>query len=429
MALPVESYQQAIDALFARTAGHIKPGLSRTRALLLEVGNPHQQFPAFHVAGTNGKGSVCATMDALLRFQGRRVGRYTSPHLIDFRERIVIDGAPIPEHDVLDFLARIEPAADRLGATFFEITTVLAFWHFAKERVDIAVIETGLGGTHDSTNVIDPVVATVTTIGLDHTEYLGTTLQSIANEKGGIFKAGHPAVIGETDPELALWLATQGAQRGASPIVLTRNDWRHAEPRVTSAGTTFSATTSAGDLTLTTPLFGAYQAQNTLTAIASLWAAGDPYRLPSTTLNDALATVRLPGRFQRVGDWIFDVAHNPAGSQVLAQNLGALVLSTPVTAVVGVLGDKDWRGMLEALVPAVGRFIITQPKTAPSNRAWNPTEAGAYASHLGTPVDVIPDFEQAMDRAQTIPGTKLVTGSFHTVGDAMQHLAIDPLIA
>ena len=429
MDLPVGSYQHAIDALFARTAGHIKPGLSRTQALLHEVGNPHQHVPSFHVAGTNGKGSVCATLDALLQYKGLRVGRYTSPHLIDFRERILINGAPISADDVLEFLACIEGPADRLGATFFEITTALAFWYLAKEQVDVAVIETGLGGTHDSTNVIDPLVATVTSIGLDHTEYLGPTLHSIAAEKAGIFKSGRPAVIGELDPELSQCLADRAAQQGASPIVVARETWRAEPPAIAQEHTTFSATTPEGKLSIVTPLCGGYQAQNTLTAIASLWAAGERYRLPLATLNTALAKVRLPGRFQRAGAWIFDVAHNPAGAHVLAENLIAISPPRPITAVVGVLGDKDWRGILEALAPAVASFIITQPISAPSTRAWNPSDAGAYAAQLGVQTAVEPDFSAAMRQAENRPGTKVVTGSFHTVGDAMQHLAIDPLIA
>jgi len=429
MALPVSDYTRAIDALFARTAGHIKPGLSRTNALLLALDNPQNRFPAFHVAGTNGKGSVCATIDALLRCKGYRVGRYTSPHLVDFRERILINSVPIPETHVLDFLASTQQSAEHLEATFFEITTAMAFWYFANQHVDIAVIETGLGGTHDSTNVIDPIVATVTNIGLDHTDYLGPTLQSIANEKAGIFKPGRPAIIGEPTAELAHHLASQAEARGASPIVIMRNSWRTDTPTMSNGSTHFTATTPDGLLELATPLYGQHQAQNTLTAIAAVWTAGAPYRLQPTDLNKALSTVTLPGRFQRTGDWIFDVAHNPAGAQTLAETLQTTPTPRPITALVGVLADKDWRGILDTLAPAIDELIITQPKTAPPDRAWNPAQAAQYATHLHRPVHLETDFDTAMHYAQSRPGTKVITGSFHTVGDAMQHLAINPLIA
>jgi len=181
------SYKSALDRLFARTGSTSKFGLDRTRALLALLGNPEKKFKSFHVAGTNGKGSVVATAETLLRAKGLRVGRYTSPHLVDFRERFVVDGVEISDREVEEFLIRWERDSERLDATFFEITTALAFAHFASREVDIAVIETGLGGRLDSTNVITPLVAAVTSIGIDHTEYLGNTIGEIAREKGGIF--------------------------------------------------------------------------------------------------------------------------------------------------------------------------------------------------------------------------------------------------
>jgi len=187
------SYSAAIETLFARTTSGTKFGLERTEAILARLGSPHRKLTAIHVAGTNGKGSVVATAEALLSSPGRRIGRYTSPHLIDFRERISVNSVPIPEEVVLEFLQKWIQAAEEMGATFFELTTALAFDWFARQEVDIAVIETGLGGRLDSTNVLTPRVATVTSIGLDHTELLGDTLEAIAREKAGIFKSGLPA--------------------------------------------------------------------------------------------------------------------------------------------------------------------------------------------------------------------------------------------
>jgi dihydrofolate synthase/folylpolyglutamate synthase len=209
-------YQDALQYLFARTTGKSKFGLERTRALLAALGNPQDGLRTLHVAGTNGKGSVCATLDALLRARGLRTAKYTSPHLVDFTERFVIDGAAVDARYVVEFIERWTPEVERLGATFFEATTAMAFHYFAESGVDVAVVETGLGGRLDSTNVVRPLVAGVTSIGIDHVEYLGDTREAIAAEKAGIFKAGVPAASGEPDPAIDALLATLARDRGAS---------------------------------------------------------------------------------------------------------------------------------------------------------------------------------------------------------------------
>src|SRR5688500_6965437 len=201
------------------------------------MGSPHLALRAIHIAGTNGKGSVVATAEALLRGQGHRGGRYTSPHLIDFRERITVDGMPIPEERVLSFLEQWTPAAEEMGATFFEITTALAFSWLVEQRVDIAVIETGLGGRLDSTNVLSPEVAVVTSIAEDHTELLGSTLPQIAGEKAGIFKRGVPAVIGEPGGEIQHVLVSHARERAADPIIVVNDDYNIDNIAVLSSGT------------------------------------------------------------------------------------------------------------------------------------------------------------------------------------------------
>jgi dihydrofolate synthase / folylpolyglutamate synthase len=420
------TYRATIERLFEKTGSKVVPGLERTEKLLDALGDPHRKYPSFHVAGTNGKGSTVATLDALLRFGGRRVGRYTSPHIVDFRERIMIDGVPISEDALLELLRRIEPIAESLNATFFEITTVAAMLYFAESGVDVAAIETGLGGALDSTNVLDPVVATVTNISLDHTEYLGTTLQSIADEKGGIFKFGRPAVIGEPRLDLAKRLAERAAVRGAAPISIVRSDWRAWSVSLAGGMTSFTAATPLGRTRLSTPLIGEHQVRNTLAALATLHAAGPEYAIRKEEINRALSGVSLPGRFQRVRDWIFDVAHNAAGARALAETLAARPNPPPVTIVLGVLKDKDWYGMIDALAPVANRFIITNPPSAPPDRAWDPLPAAAHANACKVPVSLDLDFRVAMDRAASLPGTKVVCGSFHTVGDAMSVRGIDP---
>ena len=428
MGFPLSDYRAAVDALFARTAGGVKPGLERTEALLEAVGSPHRRLPAFHVAGTNGKGSVCATLDYLLRAHGLRVGRYTSPHLVDFRERILIDGQPISETEVASWLARHDALIAELGATFFEATTALAFDYFARRSVDVAVIETGLGGRLDSTNVLPrPVATVVTSIGLDHTELLGTTIEQIAAEKAGIFKQGAPAIIGERDPVVAGQLREIARERGAAPILAVNSDWRVADIEVSDGSTRFTIGAGGESRPFSTPLLGEHQAYNAALAIVTLLAAGPAWTPSADDTNAGLRAIRLPGRFQRIANTIFDVAHNPAGAGVLARTLEQIGVERPVTTLLAVLSDKDWKGMLRELARVTDRFVLTTAPTAPANRAWDLGAAVSYARGAGYVVDGEPDFARAVEIVRRAEGTSVVTGSFHTVGDAMACLQVDPL--
>jgi len=422
-------YSEAIQALFARTTGGIKPGLERTEALLAKLGSPQRKLSAIHVAGTNGKGSVVAACEALLRARGLVVGRYTSPHLIDFRERLTLNGKPIFEEEVLEFLRRWIPTAEEMGATFFEVTTALAFDWLVKQEVDIAVIETGLGGRLDSTNVLTPRVATVTSIGLDHTDLLGDTLEAIAKEKAGIFKAGVPAVIGEPAPEIREVLAISAREAAAEPVVILDDDYAISNVEVSASGTSFTLTREKDLLHLTTPLLGEHQARNTATAIATVTAVGKEYLPPPHEISKALAGVFLPGRFQRGGKIIFDVAHNPAGARTVAETIRALDPPHPRTALVAVLADKDWRGIIRELALVVDHFLFTNAPSAPAERRWDPAEAQSFAKARGFDADVEPDMDAALARGEKQSGTLLITGSFHTVGDAMLRLQVSPFAA
>jgi len=423
------SYGAAIEALFARTTSGTKFGLERTEAILARLGSPHKKLTAIHVAGTNGKGSVVAAAEALLSAPGRRVGRYTSPHLIDFRERITVGSDPIPEEAVLEFLEKWIPAAEEMGATFFELTTALAFDWFARQKVDIAVIETGLGGRLDSTNVLTPRVATVTSIGLDHTDLLGDTLEAIAREKAGIFKRGIPAVIGEASPEIRSLLASCAKEAGAYPIVLVDDEYRISDVEVSARGTSFSLGQGSRTVRVTTPLIGEFQARNTAIALATVGALGEEYVPESAEISKRLATLFLPGRFQRQGKFIFDVAHNPDGARTVAESIRALNPRAPRTALVAVLADKDWQGIIRALAPAVDRFVFTTAPSAPLERRWDPSRAQAFAKSQGVESQLEPDLDVALQRAQKGAGTVLVTGSFHTVGDVMSRLQVSPFAA
>ena len=418
-------YSEAIQALFARTTGSIKPGLERTEALLAKLGSPQRKLSAIHVAGTNGKGSVVATCEALLRARGLVVGRYTSPHLVDFRERVTVNGQPIFEEEVLEFLERWIPTAEEMGATFFEVTTALAFDWLAKREVDLAVIETGLGGRRDSTNVLTPRVATVTSIGLDHMDLLGDTLEAIAKEKAGIFKAGIPAVIGEPAPAIRELLAKCAKEAVATPVVILEDAYPISDVQVSATGTSFTL----NGQTMTTPLLGVHQARNTATAIATLAAIGKEYLPPPGEISKALAGVFLPGRFERRGKVIFDVAHNPDGARSVAETIRAINPPSPRTALVAVLSDKDWRGIIRELAPAVDRFLFTNAPSAPAERRWDAAEARTFARAQGFEADLEPDMDAALALGQERSETLLITGSFHTVGDAMSRLQVSPFAA
>ncbi|MEO8563561.1 MAG: folylpolyglutamate synthase/dihydrofolate synthase family protein [bacterium] len=427
MDVALRDYHAALEYLFARTTGAFKFGLERTRALLREMGDPHLAIPVLHIAGTNGKGSSVATAEAILAAKGLRVARYTSPHLVDFRERIVVGGAPISPDEVVEFVERWTPAVERIEASFFEATTALAFQHFARTGADVALIETGLGGRLDSTNVVMPIAAGVTSIGYDHMEYLGSTLESIAREKAGIFKQGRPAVIGERDVEVRRWLAESAHVAGASDVRIVAEEMNIEAIVVGADGTRFSLESRGERAEMRTPLLGRHQASNFAFTLALLDAAGPPY---ATSLADAAAaagSISLPGRFQRVGNWIFDVAHNADGARTLASTLAALQGSEPLTVLICVLGDKDWRAMLAALEPIATRFILTDAPTAPANRRWPLADAAKFAASLDRESVAEPDFDRALALAANSASTTLVTGSFHTVGDAMARLQVSPL--
>jgi dihydrofolate synthase/folylpolyglutamate synthase len=421
------AYHDALGRLFFRTGGAWRLGLERVHELLALLGDPQRRYPVFHVAGTNGKGSTVATLDALLRGSGLRVGRYTSPHLVDFSERVVVNGVPMPRDGITAWLGTWEPELTRLGATFFEATTAMALAWFAEQDVDVAILEVGLGGRLDATNTVAPLAAGVTQIGFDHMEFLGDTLTSIAGEKAGIYKRGAVAVVGETRPEIRDRLAWHAAEAGSEPVLVTGRDWQVRDIEVGAAGTTFTLVTADSERRLTTPLVGEFQAHNTSVALAMLRGAGGRWAEIERHAASLLPNVHLAGRFHRAGPWLFDVAHNADGAATVATTLLAIGAPQPVSAVVCVLRDKDWQGILTAVARVAGHIVLTMAPTAPPARAWPLDDVTAWAQQAGLPVERVDDFAAALACARDRAATVLVTGSFHTVGDAMERLQVDPL--
>jgi dihydrofolate synthase/folylpolyglutamate synthase len=404
----VLTYSQALDFLFPRTTS-IKFGLATTRALLAELGDPHRHYPTIHVAGTNGKGSVVTLIAAALEEAGWRVGVYTSPHLVSFRERIRVNGTPISEDAVAMWASRMEPAIQRLGATFFEATTCMAFADFAARQVDIAVIEVGLGGRLDSTNVIEPLVSGVTRIAWDHMKYLGDTLTAIAREKAGIAKRGVPFVIGETQPDLVAVLESVSRNEGATPVLVSP-DLRYAGPL---------------------GLAGSHQQRNAAVAKAMLDALPATFRPARDGVQTAFRSARLAGRFDRRGKWVFDVAHNPDGMRALVAAIAETGLPRPIHALVSILGDKEWPEMLVILDSAIDRGVLTMAPTA-AGRGWDLQWLRDWLQRSDRPPaqaswSLVPDFGDALTQVQQGAGTVLVTGSFHTVGDVMEALGMAPV--
>jgi dihydrofolate synthase / folylpolyglutamate synthase len=420
----VDALEEALAFLFARTTGGVKFGLDRTLALLDALGNPHRRYPVIHVAGTNGKGSSLATAETLLLSRGLRVGKYTSPHLVDFRERILVNRVPIAAEQVVAFVKEWTPLVEQLGATFFEATTAMAFDAFARAGVQVGLIETGLGGRLDSTNVVDPVSAGVTSIGWDHMEYLGHTLETIAGEKAGIFKAGRPAVIGEETSNIRDLLREKAAATGAMPFVVAE-EVLVEDVAVSGDGTTATLEMFGERERLRTPLIGRHQAQNLAFTLALLHAAGPEYRFSLAEARVPLADVSLPGRFHRAGRYLFDVAHNADGARVLAETLRSVRPTRPMVGVFCALRDKEWEEMLTSLGSVLDELILTSAPTAPESRAWDLEIVRGYVERQGIRATIQPDFDRALSAPKTA-ATVVVTGSFHTVGDAMTRLQVSP---
>lgn len=419
--------------LFSRTTGGIRWGLERTQELLAGVDDPHRRFRSVHIGGTNGKGSVAALCDAVLRADGKmRVGLYTSPHLVSFRERIRVDGVPVADEVIVGAAETLRPAIGRTGASFFEATTAMAFLIFAEQGVDVAVVEVGLGGRLDATNVLTPAVTAITNVAVDHEEYLGTSPAGIAAEKAGILKRGVPAISAVEGEEAREVLRSVAAREGAALYeladLLTVD---HVETGV--HGASFEAFSKQwGRVKLRTSLTGSHQVANATLALEIAGFLPDDIRPSIASVQAGFEACRWPGRLQVVEihgtTYVLDVAHNPAGAQVLASALEGLDLPRPIVCVAGILSDKDWRSMLPTLSGEADALVLTTPPSAPTARRWDLVQVEEWTVGRRLPrTRVIQNFDAALSRATTMAphGTVVVTGSVHTVGDAMDILGID----
>lgn len=413
------TYPELVRELFPRLTGGIRWGLERTQALLASVNDPHKSYRTIHIGGTNGKGSVAATLSSILRTRSNAVGLYTSPHLCSFRERVQFNQEALSEAAIVSAASRLWPAIQKLEPSFFEATTAIGFLAFAEAGVEVAVVEVGLGGRLDSTNVVHPELAIITNIAFDHADYLGNTLTAIAGEKAGIIKPGVPLLTAEDETEVLGLFRARAAELAVPVHALAPGEVRQITFDTT--GTTFTVGWRGHDQVFRTPLVGRHQALNTALAIRAA-ELSDP-EIHYASVRSAVAAVEWPGRLQieRIAGqtWVFDVAHNVAGVQALTDAIHQLDIPKPIVLVLGILGDKDWRAMLPPLFAAADHSILTVPPTAPANRTWDPARAALFGETERT--RVLTDFNQALELAHVVAGsgTVLVTGSFHTVGDAL----------
>lgn len=409
---------EALEFFSRLSPSSIKLGLERVEAALEALGHPERRYPALHVAGTNGKGSTCAFASAALHAAGHRVGLYTSPHLVRVNERIRVDGVEIEDEvfgrRILEVLARHPDAATSL--TYFEFGTVVAFWHFAQEGVDVAVVEVGLGGRLDATRACQPLVTAITPVSFDHMEYLGNTLGAIATEKAGILKPGVPVVVSRQEPE-ALAAIERGAGEVGAPLLLEGRDFAVvARPE---GGLVYKGLgLSLEGLIL--GLRGEHQRQNAAVALAALesLSARRVFVSPAA-MRAGLTGARWPGRLEELGGsppMLLDGAHNPAGVQVLLAGLRSLYPGRRVHCVFGVVADKDRGPMLRSLLPACTSVHLT-PLDTP--RSLAPERYVDEARALCADVYAYPSLDTALAgaRSRAAPGDLLLcTGSLFLVG-------------
>ncbi|MBI4226709.1 MAG: bifunctional folylpolyglutamate synthase/dihydrofolate synthase [Candidatus Omnitrophica bacterium] len=401
--------------------------LDRMRALLDALGHPESRWAAIHVAGTKGKGSTCALLASILRAAGVRVGLYTSPHLIALEERIQIDGRPVTASELSEALDALHPAIARVPSppTYFEALTAAAFWLFAERAVDVAVLEVGLGGRLDATNVVDPLVSVVTPISWDHAEVLGPTVAAIAGEKAGIIKPGRPVVLAPQPPE-ALAVLRASAQEHRAPLVEVANShWRVVD--TTPDGQTIDLHTSRHRYpAIRLPLLGAHQAMNLATAVAALEQLPPERAVPEAAVARGAAEVVWPGRLQILErrPWVVvDGAQNAASAAALRTAVRALWPRQTIRLILGVSADKDLAGIAEALRPLSPAVIATQARHP---RALAAGELAARLSRWFSTVGTAASVHEAVTQAARLAAPDdviLVTGSLFLIGELLAQAA------
>ena len=430
------TYDDTIRFLYSIEKFGIRLGLENISLILNLLQNPHNQFKSIHIAGTNGKGSTAAMTASILQSAGYKTGLYTSPHLQDFRERIRINGFMIAEEDVIDLTERINyelGTQNSMQLTFFEFTTAMAFMYFAREKVDFAVVEVGMGGRLDATNVLNPVVSIITEIDIEHTEHLGEDIKSIAKEKGGIIKEKGTVILSSRKPDVIEIIESICKDKNAKLYRIGRDfGMRNEECGIRSSKFEFHNPKSAIH-NFEIPLLGKYQIINASIAIkASLIIKESGFKIDESNIRDGLKKVQWNGRLEIVSKnpvIILDGAHNPAAAKALSEELKELKYRSQkpevrsqnkLILVIGILKDKDYKGIISFLAPIADYIIITKPKTDRGRIAEDlKTESLKYKKD----VEIIEDISEAISKAKSYTKSDdiiCITGSFFTIGEAIK---------
>jgi dihydrofolate synthase/folylpolyglutamate synthase len=443
--MPAEqSHAEIVAALTSRWPEHrVAPSLGRIRALTELLGDPQRAYPVIHLTGTNGKGSTAAMIESLLRADGLRTGRFTSPHVMSVTERITIDGQPISDERFDDLWREIEPYValvdqqeiDGVHMTFFEIITAMAYAAFADAPVDVAVVEVGMGGAWDATNVADADVAVVTPIDLDHTHLLGRTIREITREKAGIIKPGAHAILAGQSVEAAEILLARCAEVGALPQ-REGVDFGVIDRKLAVSGQLIRLSAADGPVDdIFLPLYGAHQAANAGQALAAVEAFLGLKALNPDVVREGFAQVHFPGRLElvrRTPAVLLDAAHNPHGARAAAAAITEAFAFAPLIGVVAVMGDKDARGILEVFEEIMNQVVITQ--VASTSRGMPADVLGELAREIfgASRVTVVPRLDDAIDQAvalaeEDVVGSAgvLITGSVVAIGEARTLLVRD----
>jgi dihydrofolate synthase/folylpolyglutamate synthase len=416
-------YQACLDEMFALARFGIVLGLDTIRDILSGIGNPQENYSCIHIAGTNGKGSIASSLSTILLMAGYKVGLYTSPHLVRFNERICINNRPISDEEVVESYLEVKKAdIGPRKATFFEITTAMALLEFKKNKVDWAVIETGMGGKLDATNVLAPGVSIVSNISLEHQAYLGNTIAKIAGEKAGIIKPDTPVVTG-VKQKSAIAVMEKVAKENRAPLYRL-GDAFHIRRTKNQTFHYFGLNLKAENLK--TALAGKHQAENAALVLAACEVLNrKDTRIPFETIRRGIENNQWPGRLEIVSQnplVILDGAHNLSAAKLLSDYLSDLPGHPNLTLVIGILDDKPYEAMLKELLPVCSKVILTSPKI---NRALPVEKLLPVAKQLHGDIKMIPDVEEAvfyaMDHAASDEAV-CIAGSLYVVGEAKQAL-------
>ena len=422
--------RKALERLYKRQTFGIKPGLEVIEALLKKLGNPERSFGCIHVAGTNGKGSVCAMLDSVLRSAGLRVGLYTSPHLVSFNERICVGGALVGDTELAGLIDRIEQVASEVAdelkrePTFFECGTAMAFDYFRTKGVKLAVVEVGMGGRLDATNVITPLVSVITRVSLEHIMYLGKDVESIASEKAGIIKPGRPVVCGATD-EKALAVIRRVAKERNSPFYSADENAGIGVVSCELSGQKLKVeTANASYGTIKLPLVGPHQIENLATVITTLEVLGDliEHDIGNEKVRAGIEATRWNGRFQVLKTdpyVILDGAHNPGAAEVLAETIHRMLRGKPVGLITGMCGDKDVQGFVKPFGSMVKKMWVVPVNSERNMTASQIVSAGRGMGWSVSESTLREAIIEAEKWAASAGGAVCIAGSLFLAGEVL----------